>query len=283
MYDEGISICITAYKADKFIKECLDSVINQTWFKDHDNWEVIVGVDGCARTLHYLQSIMGNYKNLRVLMMDSNKGTYVTTNTIMKEAKYSGLIRFDSDDIMLPIMVQRILEEKKDNDLIYFMMQNFGKNTAKNSSCGQVYIRHEIFDKFGGYRPWFCSADLELQKRLKKFVKVNKIREVLFNRRIHNTNLTVDKKTNFSSPIRLSINQTIEREEFNFEEEAIIECVINTFKEIFPDTDISCYKIEDEPNIENNEAKNCNKKVSTIRTKKRKDLHRVNYNYHILS
>ena len=47
MYEKGISICITAYKADKFIKECLDSVINQTWLKDHDNWEVIVGVDGC--------------------------------------------------------------------------------------------------------------------------------------------------------------------------------------------------------------------------------------------
>ena len=59
--------------------------------------------------------------------------------------------------------------------------------------------------------------------------------------------------------------------------------VTNTFKEIFPDTDISCYKIEDEPNIENNEAKNCNKKVSVIRAKKRKVLHRVNYNYHILS
>lgn len=284
MYEKGVSICITAYKADKFIKECLDSVMNQTWFKTHDNWEIIVGVDGCARTLHYLQSIMGNYKNLRVLMMDSNKGTYVTTNTIMKEAKYSGLIRFDSDDKMLPIMVQRILEEKKDNDLIYFRMQNFGNNTARNSSCGQVYIRHEVFDKFGGYRPWVCSADLELQKRLKKFVKVKKIREVLFNRRIHNANLTVDKKTNFTSPIRLSINQTIEREKFNFEKEAIIECVTNTFKEIFPDTDISCYKIEDEFKVENNEVKSCNRKVSAIRAKKRKALHRrVNYKYHVLS
>ena len=44
MYDEGISICITAYKADKFIKECLDSVMNQTWFKTHDNWEIIVDI-----------------------------------------------------------------------------------------------------------------------------------------------------------------------------------------------------------------------------------------------
>lgn len=284
MYENGVSICITAYKADKFIKECLDSVMNQTWFKTHDNWEIIVGVDGCARTLHYLQSIMGNYKNLRVLMMDSNKGTYVTTNTIMKEAKYSGLIRFDSDDKMLPIMVQRILEEKKDNDLIYFRMQNFGNNTARNNSCGQVYIRHEVFDKFGGYKPWICSADLELQKRLKNFVKVKKIREVLFNRRIHNANLTVDKKTNFTSPIRISINQTIEKEKFNFEKEAIIECVTNTFKEIFPDTDISKYKTEEEPKAEEVEVKGCNRKVSAIRAKKRKVLHRrVNYKYHVLS
>lgn len=284
MYENGVSVCITAYKSDKYIKECLDSIMNQTWFKTHDNWEVIVGVDGCANTLHYLQSIMGNYKNLRVLMMDSNKGTYVTTNTIMKEAKYSGLIRFDSDDKMLPIMVQRILEEKKDNDLIYFRMQNFGNNTAINSSCGQVYIRHEVFDKFGGYKPWVCSADLELMKRLRKFVKVKKIREVLFNRRIHNANLTIDKKTNFTSPIRISINKTIEKEKFNFEKEAIIECVTNTFKEIFPDTDISCYKIEDELNVEHNEVKSCNRKVSAIRAKKKKVLHRrVNYKYHVLS
>ena len=282
MYEKGISICITAYKADKYIKECLDSVMNQTWFKDHDNWEVIVGIDGCAKTLHYLQSIMGEYKNLRVLMMDSNKGTYVTTNTIMKEAKYSGLIRFDSDDKMLPQMVQRILEEKKDNDLVFFRMQNFGKNTAKNSACGQIYIRHEVFDKFGGYRPWICSADYELQKRLKKFTKSKKIREVLFNRRIHDTNLTVDAKTNFSSSIRMSINQTIEREKFNFEHDAIIKCETNTFKEIFPETDISSYVVQEEKVVET-EQKNCNRKVSAIRLKKRKTVGGITYKYHVLS
>ena len=283
MYENGVSVCITAYKSDKYIKECLDSIMNQTWFKTHDNWEVIVGVDGCEKTLHYLQSIMENYKNLRVLMMDSNKGTYVTTNTIMKQAKYSGLIRFDSDDKMLPNMVQRILEEKKDNDLLYFRMQNFGKNTAKNSSCGQIYLRHEVFDKFGGYRPWICSADLELMKRLKKFIKIKKIKEVLFLRRIHDSNLTVDRKTNFTSPIRLSINKTIEHEKFYFEKDAIIECVTNTFNEIFSDTDISEYKIEEEPKVEETEVKGCNRKVSAIRAKKRKVQNRVNYKYHVLS
>ena len=39
MEKDGVSICITAYKAQEFIKECLDSVISQTWFKKHKNWE----------------------------------------------------------------------------------------------------------------------------------------------------------------------------------------------------------------------------------------------------
>ena len=34
MEKDGVSICITAYKAQEFIKECLDSVISQTWFKN---------------------------------------------------------------------------------------------------------------------------------------------------------------------------------------------------------------------------------------------------------
>ena len=270
MYEKGISVCITAYRAKNFIKECLDSVMNQTWFKENSNWEVIVGIDGCARTLHYLQSIIGNYKNLRVLMMDSNKGTYVTTNTIMKEAKYDGLIRFDSDDIMLPTMIQRIMEEKEDNDLVYFQFLNFGHNKTKGMSCGQVYMKHEIFDKFGGYMPFVCSSDFELKKRLIKFTKIKYIKEVLFKRRIHGKNLTVDEKTNMSSPLRNKINHEISIKVFKTEKDAIIDCEVNTFKEIFPDSDISCYKFEklsdelDDYNIKTNKKqKPKNKKTYT--------------------
>lgn len=283
MYENGVSICITAYKSEKFIKECLDSVMNQTWFNTHDNWEVIVGVDGCANTLHYLQSIMGNYKNLRVLMMDSNKGTYVTTNTVMKQAKYNGLIRFDSDDIMLPNMVEKIMLGRNDYDIIKFRMQNFGRNTSTNGACGQIYLRHDTFDKFGGYMPWVCSADFELLQRLKKFVKMKKIPEVLFKRRIHDTNLTVAKETNYVSPLRLSIAHAIEKERFRNEKEAIIDCKTNTFKEIFPDTDISMYEVIEEPAKEEYNDKTCNRRVSAIRGRKKVTAKESKYKYHILA
>ena len=91
MNEEGISICITAYHVEKYIKDCLDSVVNQTWFKTHNDWEIIVGVDGCEKTLSQLKTIMHNYKNLRVFMMDSNNGTYITSNTIMSNAKYENI------------------------------------------------------------------------------------------------------------------------------------------------------------------------------------------------
>ena len=44
--EDGVSICITAYDSCDYIKECLDSVVSQTWFEDCNNWEIIVGVDG---------------------------------------------------------------------------------------------------------------------------------------------------------------------------------------------------------------------------------------------
>ena len=59
----GISICISAWKTQKYIEECLDSVYNQTWFKDHDEWEVIIGIDGCEETLKKINEIKQLYND----------------------------------------------------------------------------------------------------------------------------------------------------------------------------------------------------------------------------
>ena len=101
-----IPITITAFKNEKYIKETLDSISEQTYFKNNDDWEILIGVDGCNKTLKYLHSIMQNYKNLRVFMMEENRGTYITTNTMMSIAQYDNLLRFDADDIMFSYLVE---------------------------------------------------------------------------------------------------------------------------------------------------------------------------------
>ena len=47
---KGVSICISAWKAQEYIEECLDSIYSQSWFKNHNEWEVLIGIDGCVDT-----------------------------------------------------------------------------------------------------------------------------------------------------------------------------------------------------------------------------------------
>ena len=237
-YESGISVCVTAYKSKNYLKDCLDSIEHQTWFKTHDNWEVIVGVDGCQETLDYLMSIAGRYRNLRVYMMDSNRGTYVTTNTIMSLAKYDGLLRFDSDDVMLPRMVEEIMLVRKKQDIVKFMMKNFGPRNDAYIACGQIYIRHTAFDEFGGYQPWVCGADSEFWKRVSKFCRVKFIDKVLFKRRVHEGSLTTSKSTGGNSKIRERYAAIIKRMNVRSRAEAVIRMETNTCKEM---------KVEGEP------------------------------------
>lgn len=231
---EGISVCITAYNAQDFIEECLDSVAEQTWFKTHNNWEIIVGIDGCESTLLKMKEIMHKYKNLRVLMMDNNKGTYVTSNTIMKEAKYEWLLRFDSDDVMFSDMIENLLNYVTTDfsDILIPYSVNFGKqNNFIYDKHGCVLIRKEVFENFGGYRPWICSSDTELIVRLNNYVTCKKYKNVCFKHRIHKNNLTIKDNTCMKSHIREEYKKLIKIPKNK--KESIIKYVVSTFKEIY--------------------------------------------------
>lgn len=236
-YLDGISIIITAYEMEKYIKETLDSIAEQTYFKKNDNWEIIIGIDGCNKTLKYVHSIMENYKNLRVFMMEENKGTYITTNTMMSIAKYDKLLRFDADDIMFSYLVELLINESEfyNYDRIYFKGKNFGKSNTIFWAEGQVFMKHWVFDYFGGFMPWRCSADSEFIIRVDQFINVEQINIVLFKRRIHNFNLTVKKKTKLGSKFRYQyihyINQFSRK--INNVNDAVIIKIIDNYYEIF--------------------------------------------------
>ena len=242
-YKHGISIIITAYQMKDYIKETLDSISEQTYFKNNDDWEILVGVDGCNETLRYVQSIMENYTNLRVFMMEENKGTYITTNTIMSIAKYEFLLRFDADDIMFSYLVELLINESEfyNYDRIYFKGKNFGKNSEKILwADGQIFMKHWVFDYFGGFMPWRCAADTEFIFRVDQFINVEKINIILFKRRIHQSNLTVQKKTKMESNFRKLHSRYIKTVSTNINNvnDAVIIKIINNYYEIFPNSTI---------------------------------------------
>lgn len=235
MNEEGVSVCITAYNAQDYIKECLDSVVGQSWFKTHSNWEIIVGVDGCENTLNYLKTIMHNYKNLRVFMMDSNKGTYITSNTIISNATYEHIFRFDSDDIMCSNLVETVLNKKGNCQYVRYYLKNFGNDTSVGRAWGTIYITKSLFTKYGGFKPWPCGADSDLYYRLKSNEPIKTIRDVLMLRRVHETSLTQSRETGMKSDLRKKYASMIKKD--CLKSEAIIKMVTNTYTEIFSSLD----------------------------------------------
>ena len=198
---DRISICITAYNSQDFIEECLDSVAEQTWFKTHDNWEIIVGIDGCERTLLKMKEIMHKYKNLRVLMMDSNKGTYVTSNTIIKEAKYEWILRFDSDDVMYEYMIDELMKVCSLKNIIRIPFIEFGdmpkgRKLMKRWAHGVLLYNKCAFLDVGGYNEFRCACDTDFMNRLTimGYCEV-KFEKELFKRRMHENQLTQEKTT----------------------------------------------------------------------------------------
>ena len=189
-----ISILIPAHKTQEYIEECLDSIQSQEYLKGN-KYEIILGVDNCEDTLNVVKNIKGKINNLKVVYMKQNYGLFITLNTLTSLAKYDNIIKFDSDDIMLPTLIQDVMSV--DADLVRFKFQlYYGKNKPIrpfHSPANGVYlVKKHVYDVFGGYQPWKCGADTEF---LYRFHQYGKFKEVLLNKELflyrqHNNSLS---------------------------------------------------------------------------------------------
>jgi glycosyltransferase involved in cell wall biosynthesis len=247
---EPVSIILTAYKTKDFIEECLNSIEAQTYFKNNNDFEVLVGVDGCEETLEKLNEIKDKYRNLSIYMMKENCGTYMTTNALLDLVKYENVIRFDTDDIMEPIMIDEIVKFKsEDDDVIKLGFSDWVDGNVSDyhsANDGIIYFKKRVMDEIaGGYQPWLCAADSELLARLKDSVNIKELNERLFLRRIHNNNLTKRKDTGFGSILRRNYQRQI-KDHYN-ENEVKIKRICNEIKETILNNICNCNLIDEIP------------------------------------
>lgn len=206
---DGISIIVTAYKTQNYIEECLDSIQAQTWFHLHNNYEILLGIDNCEDTLQKVETLADRYNNLTIIYMDKNYGTYITSNTLISLAKYDWIIRFDSDDIMKPDMVQSVfdfLEVENKTDVIRFYGRPFSTEFKVKETPvlghGQLCINKSVFEKYGAFQPWICAADGEFLTRLENKVNIKGLPKITFLYRKHFKSLTKDPSTDMKSELR---------------------------------------------------------------------------------
>lgn len=235
MGDHSISVIIPTYNAQDFIEECLDSVENQTYFKDNGNFEVLVGVDGCQKTLEKVLSIRNKYRNLKVFMMEQNKGTYITINTLISLTSKDNIITFGSDDIMKPIMISELSNHIDKYDIIKFSY-NFFEGTLDNEvpkrvkyAGGAFLMGKKVTDLAGGYRDWLCSGDEEFITRIKNHVKIFHLDKELFYRRKHENSLTQKKSSGYNSELRKKYKKQVKV--YNKNQNIYIKPTVNSYKE----------------------------------------------------
>ena len=204
--NDGISIIIPTFNVPEFLDECLESIFNQ---KTNINYEIIVGIDNCEKTLEHIKNKQEFYKKIKVFYFNEKVGPYVIKNNLIRETRYNNLLFFDSDDIMNDSLLEMINPFYKTHDVVRFNFQNFNivkdniNLTTIENSIGVFGIKKKIFEDFNGFENWICQADSEFKRRTEYVgVRTMKLEEVIFKRRIHENNLTRHKNTNMKSSLR---------------------------------------------------------------------------------
>jgi len=187
-----LSVIIPAYKATKYIDECIASI--------KGDCEILIGVDACEETYNHIRHLENVY------YFKENVGPYVIKNTLIDQAKYDDILFFDSDDIMAEGTIEKVTKTLNSKDYVKLSYIDFIKKPLLSGivySNAVIGIKKSVFNSINGFYPWRCSADTELVNRLQyNNFSCKTIPDVCYYRRLHQDNLTVRKETGHGSPIR---------------------------------------------------------------------------------
>ncbi|WP_343288430.1 glycosyltransferase [Turicibacter bilis] len=115
MIKPKVSIIIPVYNVENYIRDCVESVVNQTL----DNIEIIIVNDGC--TDHSINRIDDLIKSNNLLIVNQeNKGLSAARNIGLSYATGDYIAFIDSDDYIEPNFLQKLYEcaEKYDLDIV---------------------------------------------------------------------------------------------------------------------------------------------------------------------
>ena len=141
-----ISVIIPVYNVEKYLRECLDSLINQS-LKDI---EIICVDDGSTDTsLDILKEYKEKDKRFKIITQQNLKAG-VARNNGLKEATGDYLSFLDSDDIFEPTMLEDMYNQaiKDDSDTVvcsFYIYDEKTKQSRWNRKIDSKYIKLSPF------------------------------------------------------------------------------------------------------------------------------------------
>lgn len=196
-----VSIIISCYNQELYIKEAIDSALNQTY----KNIEVICVNDASSDKSVDVIKEYEKLDNFIFINNSENKGVISSRNEAIKIATGEYILPLDGDDIIEPTYAEKavkILDENPDIGIVFCHARLFGKGMKTsyfiptdydlnkmlfvNQVFNSAFFRKKDFDSVGGYKHYMDLGwedwDLWLSF-LEKGLKIYLIPEVLFNYR----------------------------------------------------------------------------------------------------
>lgn len=110
-----VSIVVPNYNGEKFLKECIDSVLSQTY----NNWELIICDDN---SVDNSLDIINSYNDSRIIspiVLKENQGAAIARNKAIECVKGSYIAFLDNDDYWAPTKLEEQLKFMINNNYLF--------------------------------------------------------------------------------------------------------------------------------------------------------------------
>ena len=119
----SVSILIPLYNGIEFLKECIESIKQQTY----PYWEIIIGINGHPKNSDiYKQAKKYEHTQIKVIEYLDTRGKPQTLNKMINDCSYDIICLLDVDDKWLPKKLEEQIKVKKDYDVVGTLCQYFG-------------------------------------------------------------------------------------------------------------------------------------------------------------
>lgn len=195
--EERISVIVPIYDVEKYLPECLDSILGQTY----ENLEIILVDDGSRDRSGEIAKQFAERDNRIILIQQENRGLSAARNRGLESATGEWIVFADSDDYLHKRMIELL------------------HKTAVSEQAALVWCRYAQMKEDGSLNEAFPEGDIAAenfepcrmkpQEACRQFYKLGKMTEcmVAWNKLYHKSLFEGEKE---NPPIRYPVGKIFE-------------------------------------------------------------------------
>ena len=129
-----LTIAVAVYNTGKYLRDCLDSVVNQTY----QNLEIIC-VNDCSmdNSLEILEEYAAKDKRIKIITNEKNSGLGISRNVGIDAAHGEYILFIDSDDWLDLTACEKLISKAKENDFDVVFYSAYKVNGDKKKEWKQ--------------------------------------------------------------------------------------------------------------------------------------------------